>query len=194
MGRILRLRHAFLTHPDIVKTLILLRHAKSSWDDASLDDHDRPLEDRGRRAAPVMAAHLDDQGFTPELVLCSTAVRTRETLELIADDLDAPPVEYDPGLYLAGPGRLLRAVRAVDGDVKSVMVIGHNPGIHTFALGLCDRSTGSNLRRLERKFPTAAVAVLEFDVNSWDEIDQGTGRLVHFMRPKDLPSARRHRL
>lgn len=177
-----------------MKTLILLRHAKSSWDDASLDDHDRPLADRGRRAAPAMAAHLHDQGFTPELVLCSTAVRTRETLELVTDELDSPPVEYDPGLYLAGPGRLLRTVRATDDDVRSVMVIGHNPGIHTFALGLCDRSTGSDLRRLEKKFPTAAVAVLKFNVDSWAEIDQGKGRLVEFMRPKGLPNAERDRL
>lgn len=176
-----------------MKTLILLRHAKSSWDDSALDDHDRPLAGRGRRAAPAIAAHLADSGYIPDLVLCSTAARTRETLDLASEHLGGPPVEYDTSLYLAGPGRLLRNVRDAD-DVDTLMVVGHNPGIHTFALGLCDRTVDAELRPLERKFPTAAVAVIEFDTESWDEIGQGTGRLVHFMRPKDLPNAERDRL
>jgi len=177
-----------------VKTLILLRHAKSSWDDSSLDDHDRPLAARGRRAAPAIAEHLSELELIPDLVACSTATRTRETMELLADHLGEPPVEHDASLYLAGPGRLLRAVRATDDGVDTLMLIGHNPGIHTFALGLCDRTADIDLRPLERKFPTAAVAVLEFDADTWEAIDQSDGRLVHFIRPKSLPNAKRDRL
>jgi len=178
-----------------MKTLVLLRHAKSSWDDDTLSDHDRPLAPRGRRAAPAIAARLRDVGVLPDFVLSSTSVRTRQTLQLATDHLGAPAVEFEESLYLAGPGRLLRTTQEVPDSVETLMLVGHNPGMHEFALALVSEdSSGRDVGRLEAKYPTAAAAVFEFDVDRWADIAPGRGSLQHFIRPKDLPNARRDRL
>jgi len=177
-----------------MKTLILLRHAKSSWNDESLADHERPLAPRGRRAAPAVAAHLRGLGLLPDLVRSSTSVRTRQTLQLASDHLGSPHAEFDEALYLASPGRLLRIVQSTDDAVETLLLIGHNPGMHEVAVALTDRYRGAAAARLEAKFPTAAAAVVEFDVDAWSDVAPGAGRLLHFVRPKDLPGARRDRL
>lgn len=175
-----------------MKTLILLRHAKSSWDDLSLRDHERPLAQRGLRAAPAVAAYLRALGAVPDFVLSSTSVRTRQTIQLASDHLDTPATEFDESLYHAGPGQLLRAAQSVPDAVDTLMLVGHNPGMHECALELAsDDSPDALMRRLYSKFPTAAVAVLEFDVDRWVDISPGEGLLRHFIRPKDLPDARR---
>ena len=177
-----------------MKTLLLFRHAKSSWDDDSLPDHRRPLAPRGRRAAPAVAAQLRELDAVPDLVLSSTSQRTRQTIQLALDHLGHPMVEFDEVLYLAGPSQILRSIRATDDLVDTLMLVGHNPGMHEISIALTDRDASTAAARLDAKFPTAAVAVVEFDVDRWEDIGPGLGRLAHFVRPKDLPIAERDRL
>ncbi len=177
-----------------MKTLVLLRHAKSSWDDDSLPDHSRPLAPRGRRAAPAVAARLRELGVLPDLVVSSTSQRTRETVQLALEHLGDAAVDFDEGLYLAGPSHMLRSIRSTSESVETLILVGHNPGMHEIAIALTDREHSTAAARLDAKFPTAAVAVVEFDVDRWDEVGPGEGRLAHFVRPKDLPNARQDRL
>ena len=166
------------------KTLYLLRHAKSSWEDAALADHDRPLAPRGRRASGVIADHLRRQRITPSLVLCSSSTRTRETLERISAGLDEEiEVQIEEGLYTASASDLLDRLHAVDARVDSVMLIGHDPAIKELALSLAGE--GVQLERLREKFPTAALATLAFH-GSWRELAPGAAELVAFVTPREL--------
>jgi phosphohistidine phosphatase len=167
-----------------MKRLYLLRHAKSSWDDPTLADHDRPLAPRGRRAAKVMAEHARRERIAPELVLCSPSRRTRQTLTLIAPGLEeGTDVQIKPELYAATAADLLEALRKVPDEVESVMLIGHNPGIQDLALSLArDRP---EIARVRGKFPTAALATLELTA-SWRELAPRTAELVSFVKPKEL--------
>jgi phosphohistidine phosphatase len=165
--------------------LYLLRHAKSSWNDASLPDHERPLAPRGRRAAKLMGDHLSEEDIHPALVLCSSSVRTRETLSRIGKALDdEPPVQFEEGLYGAGAEQLLERLRQLPADLSSVLLIGHNPGVHELALGLA--GSGVQLARLEEKFPTAALATLEFELETWADLEPGGGELVGYVVPREL--------
>jgi phosphohistidine phosphatase len=167
-----------------VRTLFLLRHAKSSWEDPELADHDRPLAPRGRSAAKLIAKHLRRQKVAPVLVLCSPALRTRETLELIAPVLDEEvPVQVEGELYGASEQMLLERVRAVDDGVESLLLIGHNPGVEQLALLLA--GTGHEVGALARKYPTGALATLEFS-GGWRELGAGRARLTGFVTPKQL--------
>lgn len=178
-----------------MRTLYLLRHAKSSWEDASLRDHDRPLAPRGRRGAAAMARMMRDEGWSPELVLCSTAVRTRETWDLMAPLLGGDvPVEYQRRLYGASAATLLDSVRELPDGIRRASILAHNPGIERLALALAGKGPSPDLERLERKFPTAAVAVLEADLAHWSGMAPGRCELVRFVRPKDLPEADAERL
>jgi phosphohistidine phosphatase len=166
------------------KRLFVLRHAKSSWDDPGLDDHDRPLAPRGRRAASALAAHVRDEGIDPALVLCSAARRTRETLEGVS-----PPGEWviEPELYGASADDLLTRLRQVPEEVAAVMVIGHNPALQMLVLRLTSRGDGAHglLEDVQRKFPTGALATLEFD-RAWSAAAPGCATLVSYVRPKQL--------
>jgi phosphohistidine phosphatase len=167
-----------------VKTLYLLRHAKSSWDDETLTDHERPLAPRGERAAKLIAEHLKvTLAAGPELVLCSTAVRTRQTLELVAPGLGDPRVEFDEAIYGATAGGLVGMLRSVPDEVESVLVIGHNPGLQGLALELA--STGARLPQLATKFPTCAVATLAV-AGPWSALDEGDAELTAYVTPKQL--------
>ena len=151
--------------------LYLLRHAKSSWKDASLDDHDRPLAPRGKRASKAIGRYLRDHDIEPELVLCSSAKRARQTLERLGPaGLDA---RIERELYGAGANALLARLREVPDEVASVMVIGHNPGMQQLAHGLAG---------LDDKFPTAALATLE--CARWSTLE--TAELIDYVRPRDL--------
>ena len=178
-----------------MKRLILLRHAKSSWDDPTLADHERPLAPRGVRAAPAMARWLHDHDYVPDRILCSDAVRTQQTWALVArvwEDRNGsvPEVMVHPNLYLAS-ARGIRTILAEELDsVDSLMVVGHNPGLHHLASTLAIPGGTPAHDRLARKFPTAAAVVLDFDVPGWGDLSPGEGRLVAFMRPKDLPRSR----
>ena len=164
--------------------LFLLRHAKSSWDDSELVDHDRPLAPRGWRAVRLLAEHLGREGVTPALVLCSSARRTRDTLEGIAPALgEATPVQVEDELYAASERRLLERLRAVEDDVESLMLIGHNPGVEQLALSLA--GGGQKLATLRRKYPTGALATLEFS-GRWGDLRPGSAELTDFVTPKQL--------
>jgi phosphohistidine phosphatase len=167
-----------------MKRLYLLRHAKSSWEDPGLADHDRPLAPRGRRATKLVAKHLRREGLAPAFVLCSPAARTRETLECIAPALgDEVPVQVERELYGASDGDLLERLRAIPDTVESVMLIGHNPAVQGLALNLA--GSGRELESVERKYPTGALATLTFK-GSWRELGPDAAKLVGFVRPRDL--------
>lgn len=162
------------------KQLFLLRHAKSSWDDPSLDDHDRPLAPRGRKAAKTMAEHVLRERIRPSLVLCSSAQRTRETLDRVS-----PPGEVliEPELYGATEDGLLERLRRVPSTVGSVMLIGHNPGMEDLAVMLA--GSGIQLPEIKLKFPTAALATLAFE-GEWSNLRPGCAELAAFVTPREL--------
>jgi phosphohistidine phosphatase len=168
------------------RRLYLLRHAKSSWKEQGLADHDRPLARRGRRAAKAIGGHLRRRGVEPELVLCSTAKRARETLEGIEPALGRGKVCAEPELYGAQSAVLLERLQEIPARVRSVMVIGHNPGLEELALLLVRH--GPRVRELEAKFPTGALATLAFQGSGWAALDRGTAELIEFIRPRDLES------
>jgi phosphohistidine phosphatase len=166
-----------------VHALYLLRHAKSSWADPTLADRERPLAQRGRRDAKRVAKHLRRLGCEPELVLCSSAARARETVELMRPALGGSTVMLEEELYAASTDELLARIRLVPDPVASVMLIGHNPGLHQLALALA--SAGDELERLEAKFPTAALATLAFS-KSWSRLAPAEATLAAYVVPKQL--------
>jgi phosphohistidine phosphatase len=175
-----------------MRQLLLLRHAKSSWDDASMPDRDRPLNARGRRSAAAMRLAMRNLGLSPDLVLVSTARRTMETLEALEPWDDTPLVDPIDSLYLANVMQLSAALHGVAETVRSVLLIGHNPGLHDLALSLAGdramRSGGEHERALAAGFPTGALA--EFVVpGSWWDLREGGGRLVRFLTPRMLEGA-----
>jgi phosphohistidine phosphatase len=173
-----------------MKTIYVLRHAKSDQGDGSIQDHDRPLNGRGREAAPKMGAYLKAQGYKPSVVLCSTARRTVETCDLVRPSLGDMTVAFEEGLYLAEARSLLDRLRRLDDGLGSAMVIGHNPGLEQLASGLSasprTESEEKLHRRMREKFSTCALAVIKFPVKTWREIKTGGGVLIDFMRPRDL--------
>ena len=170
-----------------MKILYLLRHAKSSWKDTSLDDFDRPLKKRGRRAGKLMAAYLRDQGISPGLILCSAAKRALQTLRYVHQSMDANiAVEIEEELYHASPKGLLERLARLDDGVDQVMVIGHNPGLEALAANLAGDAEAGSLKRMARKYPTAALAVLKTTVKRWRELGPGGARLEQFVCPRDL--------
>lgn len=169
------------------KQIFLLRHAKSSWKDPGLADHDRPLAGRGRRASKLMARYLRQQGVTPALVICSSALRARQTLDRVAGSgspVAAGKVQVERGLYLASGEHLLGRLREVRERTASVMLVGHNPGMEDLARRLAG-GDGVELDRLGAKFPTGALVVLELH-GRWRELTEGQCRLVAFVTPGDL--------
>lgn len=162
-----------------MKTLLILRHAKSSWDDPGLKDHDRPLSPRGARDAPRMGRLIVEEDLVPERILSSTAVRALATAELAAAEFDTDvEMEITRELYLASPHTCVEVVGELGGPTDTVMVVGHNPGISalvTVLTGECE------------EMPTAALAAVELDIEEWDELGSaGQGTLVDFWRPKAL--------
>jgi len=162
------------------RRLILTRHAKSAWDDPAMDDHDRPLNGRGRRAALELGEWLHSRGYEPDEVLCSTAERTRETWARVASaPLEVlPKVSYIDGLYHASPEIMLKHLQRASGDC--VMMIGHNPGIAEFAAMLPAKAPSDpDFRR----YPTAATVIVDFDIPSWKEAGPGRGSALDFFTP-----------
>jgi phosphohistidine phosphatase len=168
------------------RQLLLLRHAKSSWDDPGLADHDRPLAPRGHKALKKIAQHVSSSGMAPELVLCSSARRAVQTLDGISAALPAQvPVSVEDRLYAADPEDLLARLRAVDDDVHGVLMIGHNPGMEDLAVHLVGDGDRALREELASGFPTAALATLTLP-GSWRELGAGTARLEGFVVPRRL--------
>ncbi len=167
-------------------TLLLLRHAKSSWDDTSLSDIDRPLSQRGRRAAARLAEHMRRERIRPDVVLCSSALRTRETLEIVATGVESSPVTLiEEGLYGADSDQLLARLRRIEDGVDMALVVGHNPTLQDLALGLAGSGEAEAMARLEEKFPTGALARLSFRP-PWHELNDGGARLESLVVPREL--------
>jgi phosphohistidine phosphatase len=172
-----------------MKRLYLLRHAKAVPADPGRDDHGRELTVRGMHDAGAMARYLRKNGFVPDLMLISTSARTRQTADLVLREMEAK-ADYREALYLAETGTILAMVQAAPRNAQGVMVVGHNPGLEDLASLLAREPVRrkERVRRdvLEEKFPTAALAVLDFDVEKWRDISPGEGGLTDFVRPKDL--------
>lgn len=168
---------------DVPRRIVLLRHAKADWPEVS--DHDRPLAERGRKDAPVAGRWLAGAGVHPELTLCSTATRCRETWKLFAPGLpQRPRTVYDERLYEASLGELIALVNGVDDEVKDLMLVGHNPGIHALADALAGSGEGDTLARMNRSgFPTSAMAVLSLTAD-WKAAEHGAARLVAYWTPR----------
>ena len=167
------------------RTLLLMRHAKSAWDAPFTHDAERVLSKRGRRDAPRMGEWMADSGLIPDLVLCSSAVRARQTAEAVLERLDLPPstIRYEPRLYSAAVDVLLGVVADCPPDRRNVLLVGHNPGLEDLCLYLC----GSDLPRTPKGklMTTAALALIELP-EAWSELSEGSGNLLKLIRPKDL--------
>jgi phosphohistidine phosphatase len=170
-----------------VKVLGLLRHAKADFDDTAMRDFDRGLSDRGKRGAALIGRHIAEQGVRWDRVIASPAERVKRTLE--ASGLSLDPI-FDERAYLAEPATLIDLLRAVPGEASSVLLAGHNPGLHAFLFWLLDPDDESTpVARACDKFPTAAFALLELQLADWTSLAPGCGRLIRFTRPRDLDPA-----
>jgi phosphohistidine phosphatase len=171
-----------------MKTVLLVRHAKSSWDDPASGDFDRPLAPRGRKAAPRIARYMHDEGLTPELVLCSAALRAQETWALMAPAFDTDiPMELRRDLYHAAPHQLLEALREAPDEAAVVLMVAHSPGMEGLAIGLSGPGSERDaVERLTAKFPTGALAVISFDGDRWGDLGENGGALTRFVCPRDL--------
>jgi phosphohistidine phosphatase len=167
--------------------LTLLRHAKSSWDERTLDDHNRPLNERGWKAARRMGRELENRGLRFDYVLASTAARVRETIDGVQQKYDfAAPIRFEPQVYLADAATLLELVRALPADVKSALIVGHNPGLQRLAVELSHDDRQGLRRRVSEKFPTAALAAIELPASSWPEVQPGSGEILELILPREL--------
>jgi phosphohistidine phosphatase len=169
-----------------MKTLTLLRHAKSGWDDPVVRDFDRPLNRRGRRAARAVAAEMREQGLAFDRVVASPARRVVETLEEISECYGGLDPEYEERLYLASPETLLGIIHATDESIDRLLLVGHNPGLERLALALSGDSDNALHGEIEVKYPTGTLAEIALDVEGWWQVDAGMGRITRFIRPRDL--------
>jgi phosphohistidine phosphatase len=170
----------------VMKTLMLMRHAKSSWAEPGIDDHERMLNARGRAASPMMARWLEAKALRPDRVLCSSASRTVETAALMRGAVPSlPEPKTSDRLYHAGSGTIMEHVRRMPGECTCLLLIGHEPGLGSLLQSL-SRHAVPALRHADRHFPTAAIAVLEADVEDWTVIGVENVRFVAFKAPRDL--------
>ena len=167
--------------------LLLLRHAKSDWGDPKLADIDRPLNTRGKAAAISMARYMKEAGLLPNQVLCSTSQRTRETLaRLLPYQPQEARIELLSDLYRQSEDDYAGLIRKFGGRAQNLMVIGHNPATEETAFSLAGTGSHTAMADIEEKYPTAALAVIDFDISDWSELKAGTGHLERFVKPRDL--------
>lgn len=171
-----------------MKKLGLFRHAKSDWHDAKLRDFDRPLNERGRKGAKIMGRHILKYGQRWDRIIASPAVRSAETIEIASRRASGLlPINWDRRVYLASSATLIDVLREQDATLGAVLLVGHNPGLEDVIFDLVADDGTSPLRDVvEEKFPTAAFAVLEVDIDDWADLAEGSARLVHLTRPRDL--------
>lgn len=169
-----------------MKTLTLLRHAKSGWDDPVSRDFDRPLNPRGRKAARTVGREMKAQALAFDLVLASPARRVIETLEEVAAAYGPIEPEFDQRLYLASTASLLERIRAAPEEAERLLVVGHNPGLEELALCLSVGDDSGLRGQVELKYPTGTVAEIALPVERWADVKEGTGKIERFIRPRDL--------
>lgn len=165
------------------RRIYLLRHAKSSWDDATLDDHERPLAPRGAKAAARMARWIEEHDVRPALVLCSSALRARETLAKVEGALGSPRIVVEDDLYAATANELVRRLGRVSDDVREVLLVAHNPGLADLCQLLAHPSP--DRERIAGKLPTGALVTLE-TYTRWVDLGPGCATLVHLVLPREL--------
>lgn len=176
-------------HTGMVLRLSLLRHAKSSWDDPSLDDHDRPLNARGRKAAALMGKFIAAEGLVPDRICSSTSLRTRQTLAILTPEWPTQvETQFERALYLAEPATLLAEVKRTPKDTGHLMLVGHNPGMEQFAAALMASGPSHAVAAMTRKYPTAGLAIFALATESWAKVEFGTARLQRFVTPRALES------
>jgi phosphohistidine phosphatase len=169
-----------------MRRLMLLRHAKSNWPEG-VADRERPLATRGREAAPVMGRYLAEELLLPDLVLVSPARRTQETWQLVAPMLpEKPAVQHEPRIYEAKTQRLLEVVQETEPVVRTLLMIGHNPGFEELAALLTGHGDRYAAARMSQKYPTCGLAVLDFAVDDWRDVAARGGRLDRFVTPASL--------
>jgi phosphohistidine phosphatase len=171
------------------KTLYFLRHAKSSWSDATIDDHDRPLQAKGKKRAEAQRDSMAKHGIRVDLVLCSTALRARQTYDIVASALGSPEVRYEAGIYEAEPQDIIGMVNRLDDRYDNVLIVGHDPTFQMLAANLAMTATGDAMDRVKRKFPTCGLATLTFGDAGWGGVAKGVGHLEAFHVPQDDPVA-----
>jgi phosphohistidine phosphatase len=174
-----------------VKRLLLLRHAKAVPAGAGVEDHERELMARGREDAPAVGRYMQTQKYIPDLILCSTSRRTLETADLVMAELSGTKeIDFEESLYLAEPRTLHAAIRGAPERVKALLIVGHNPGLEQLATVLArepvKRKERDRFDLIEEKYPTGALAVLDFDVSRWRDVAAEQGALIDFVRPRDL--------
>ncbi len=168
------------------RRLILLRHAKSAWPEGVADE-ERPLAERGRKSAPVIGAYMAREKLIPDLALVSPARRAQETWELVRGGLSKKVAERDtPDIYEVAAGHILEVIRTVKPGIRTLLLVGHNPGMEDLASLLVKDGDADAIGRMKEKFPTASLAVIDFDVEGWDEVAAGTGYLERFVTPRSL--------
>ena len=168
-----------------MKQISILRHAKSDWGDAKLDDFDRPLNDRGWKAARRMGRELKHRGVEFDLVIASPAARVRETLDGLTEKLKANvEIRFEPRMYLANEETLLEIIRDLPESAHAPLLVGHNPGLHQLVLDLT--RDGAERSRIAHKFPTAALARIELPADRWRDVAQGSGKLAALILPREL--------
>jgi phosphohistidine phosphatase len=170
-----------------MKRLALLRHAKSSWDDPRLDDFNRPLNERGWKAARRVGREMERRGIRFDLVLASTAARVRETIDGVQEKFDfGAPIQFEPRMYGAAEHELLALVRALPESVHAPLLVGHNPGLERLVVELTHEDDQGFRRRVAGKFPTGALAVLELRAERWPDLIPESGEIVELILPKEL--------
>jgi phosphohistidine phosphatase len=170
-----------------MRRLMLLRHAKSDWSAAGQHDSERALSARGRGAAALMGRYMAEQGLVPDKAVVSTARRTRETWELLAPAFRRQPAfVYERQLYEGSPESMLEIARSADPTVHTLLMVGHNPGMEEFAEMMVGAGNAAARDRMDEKFPTGALAVIDFPTDDWREVGPGKGRLDRFVPPRSL--------
>lgn len=168
------------------RRLILMRHAKSAWP-ADVADRERPLNARGRSAAPAMGLYLASENLLPDLAIVSPAKRTRQTWAFVSAQFGRDiRTDISDRLYDAAADDILDVLRACPPDAETVLILGHNPGLGDLAVGLCDVSAPVILGQMREKFPTAAVAIIDFDFSTWRDLEPRSGQLQRFVLPRSL--------
>jgi len=170
-----------------MKRLCIMRHAKSDWSNPALSDAERTLNARGVKSADFLAGFIIDQGWTPDHALCSTAVRARSTIKPLAERLGAKcGIDYRDDLYMAMPNDLLSFIRDLDDGNETVLIVAHNPGLEMLAVNLANDESSKFAEQMADHFPTGALAVFSFNVDSWSDVKSGTGDVLFYGKPREL--------
>lgn len=171
-----------------MKRLTVLRHAKSSWDDHSLDDFNRPLNDRGWKAACRIGKEMKHRKMCFDFAVASTAARVRETIDGLIETYGQPdfPIHFDARIYMATTATLMEVVRDIPDEAERALLVGHNPGLEQLIVALTKDDDQGLRARVEGRYPTGALAVMKLDIGTWNDLRAESGKLVELIFPRDL--------